>query len=223
MIAPLLDASSQDALKRALLDGFPYVKSSHLTEALAFGLGFRTHAALKTVLDQPEAERPPMSLDLERLCARLRQFGYLDDNARHVAERSVDDLFPGWLSAIKPADDRDTMTVGFDPFNLEVAVDAVMKSAAEKEQDITFSMYTAKRVDLRDREQVRTHLMDQVRRHYAQAKQHPDGIRIASIERVIYSPIAFVFEENVGEMHPPPVGAETEDPITHLAYFWSVL
>ena len=169
------------------------------------------------------AERPPMSLDLERLCERLRQFGYLDDDARNAAEMSVEDRFPGWLSAIKPADDRDTMTVGFDPFNLEVAVDAVMKSAAEKEQDITFSMYTAKRVDLRDREQVRTHLMDQVRRHYTQAKQHPDGIRIASIERVIYSPIAFVFEENIGEMHPPPVGAETGDPITHLAYFWSVL
>lgn len=44
MIAPLLDASSLDALKRALLDGFPHVKSSYLTEALAFGLGFRTHA-----------------------------------------------------------------------------------------------------------------------------------------------------------------------------------
>ncbi len=36
-------------LKRALASDFPAIKSSHLTEAIARGLGFSTHAALLTL------------------------------------------------------------------------------------------------------------------------------------------------------------------------------
>ena len=223
MTAPLLNAPSLDALKRALVDRFPRVKSSHLSEALAFGLGFRTHASLKSALDQPEAERPPMSLDLSQLRERLYQLGYHDDDAFHFALTSMEEQFPGWLRADAADEKRDAMAVGFDPLNLETAVNAVMKSAAEKEQDITFSMDTAKRVDLRDRDQVRTHLMNQVRQRYEQAKKRPGGVRIAHIELVVFSPVGFVFEKHIGEMHPPPIAAGTGGPIAHLAYFWSVL
>jgi len=210
-------------LKRALLDDFPRVKSTHLSEALAFGLGYRTHASLKADLARPEAERPTMSLDLGRLRERLLELGYHDDEAVERSQTSMADQSPALLGSDSAATMRAALAVGFDSLNLAAAVDAVMASAAKKDQDVTFSMYTAKRIDLRDPDQVRMHLMDAVRRHYEQAKQRPGGVRIASIERVVYSPVGFVFEQNMGEMHPPPIGADMESRVTHLAYFWSVL
>ena len=46
-------------------------------------------------LDQPEAERPPMSLDLSQLRERLYQLGYHDDDAFHFALTSMEEQFPG--------------------------------------------------------------------------------------------------------------------------------
>jgi hypothetical protein len=63
-------------LKKALLDEFGDVKSSHLTEALAACMGFRTQAALKAQMTGPEQDRPFRLLDSRRFLARLREFGY---------------------------------------------------------------------------------------------------------------------------------------------------
>jgi hypothetical protein len=66
-------------MKSSLRDEFPDVKSSHLTEALAAGLGFRTHAALQAALVGPEQDRPFRLLDSTRFVQRLVEFGYQDD------------------------------------------------------------------------------------------------------------------------------------------------
>jgi hypothetical protein len=66
-------------MKSSLRDEFPDVKSSHLTEALAASLGFRTHAALQSMLFGPEQDRPFRLLDSARFVQRLVQLGYPDD------------------------------------------------------------------------------------------------------------------------------------------------
>lgn len=66
-------------LKKALLDEFPDVKSSHLSEALAFSLGFRTHAAMQAAMTGPEADRPFHLLSTDRMRKRLVELGYPDD------------------------------------------------------------------------------------------------------------------------------------------------
>lgn len=67
------------AMKSSLRDVFPDVKSSHLTEALAASLGFRTHAALQSNLFGPAQDRPFRLLDSARFVQRLVQLGYPDD------------------------------------------------------------------------------------------------------------------------------------------------
>lgn len=78
---PLCEAALAE-LKKSLLDDFVDVKSSHLSEALAASLGFRTHAALRAAMTGPEQDRPYCLLDSDRFLARLADFGYpfaLDD------------------------------------------------------------------------------------------------------------------------------------------------
>ena len=72
---PLCEAPLAN-LKKRLLDEFAEVKSSHLTEALARCMGFRTHAALKAAMAGPESDRPFYLLDPEQFLLRLSQFGY---------------------------------------------------------------------------------------------------------------------------------------------------
>ncbi len=66
MAAISLCETSLANLKKRLMDEFDEVKSSHLTEALASSLGFRTNAALKAAMTGPEADRPFYLLDSER-------------------------------------------------------------------------------------------------------------------------------------------------------------
>ncbi|MDN7445510.1 hypothetical protein QZM64_40805, partial [Burkholderia cepacia] len=73
MSAPFLDRSSVDTLKRALLNEFPTVKSAHLSEGLAFALGFQTHAALKAELVRPGTNHPLPALNLRRLRGNVPQ------------------------------------------------------------------------------------------------------------------------------------------------------
>lgn len=63
-------------LKNSLRSEFPDVKSSHLTEALASALGYRTNAALLAALSGSEEDRPFVMLDTRRLIDRLQEFGY---------------------------------------------------------------------------------------------------------------------------------------------------
>lgn len=67
------------ALKKSLRDEFPYVKSSHLSEALAYSLGFRTYASMSAAMTGPDGDRPFVLLSTERLCERLVQLGYEED------------------------------------------------------------------------------------------------------------------------------------------------
>lgn len=223
MSAPLLEPSSVDALKRALLDAFPKVKSSHLSEALASALGFQTQAALKAELGRPATVHPTATLNVQLLRKRLSQFGYHEDDPFNVVQAKLEEQFPGWIESDAMATERMVAVVGFDRLNLEAAIDAVMRSAAEKDQDITFSLRTVEPVDLRDRDQVRKHIVEKVRERYEEAKKRPGGVRIARIEDLVYSPVGYVFERHVGEVHPRPFGVNDGETIGHLAYFWSVL
>lgn len=67
------------ALKKSLLDEFPEIKSSHLSEAMAYCLGFRTYASLKAALVGPERDRPFAILKAQRFIERLIQLGYEND------------------------------------------------------------------------------------------------------------------------------------------------
>jgi hypothetical protein len=67
------------ALKKSLRDEFPFVKSSHLREALAYSMGFRTNASLQAALVGPEQDRPFVLLKTPRFVERLVQLGYEDD------------------------------------------------------------------------------------------------------------------------------------------------
>ena len=72
---PLCEAPLAE-LKKSLLDEFEDVKSSHITEALAACMGFRTHAALKAAMTGSEDDRPFYLLDPERFLRRLVELGY---------------------------------------------------------------------------------------------------------------------------------------------------
>lgn len=66
-------------LKNALQDCFPTAKSSHLSEALAAGLGFRTNAALLSWMMDSGLEPDVLALNEQSFVARLSEFGYSTD------------------------------------------------------------------------------------------------------------------------------------------------
>jgi len=76
MAAIALTDASVFELKKSLRDEFPEAKSAHITEALAFSLGFRTHAALQAALGGPDKDAPVLLLDPDRMTARLEEFGH---------------------------------------------------------------------------------------------------------------------------------------------------
>jgi len=75
----ILTDDNIDAAKAALRTRLPAVRSAHLTEALAAGLGFQTHAALRAVLAS-EGSKPPAVVDAtsSQFTARLPELGYAD-------------------------------------------------------------------------------------------------------------------------------------------------
>lgn len=75
MAATPLCVEPLQELKKALRYEFPDVKSSHLSEALAFSMGFRTYAAMQAVMTGPEIDRPFHVLSTERMRKRLVQLG----------------------------------------------------------------------------------------------------------------------------------------------------
>lgn len=79
MAAISLTNASITTLKNALRSEFPDVKSSHLTEALAHALGFRTHAAMIAAMTEPEEDRPVAVLNSGKMLDRLQHFGYQRD------------------------------------------------------------------------------------------------------------------------------------------------
>ena len=79
MAAIAISDSSLGALKAKLREFFLVQKSSHLTEALAYSLGYQTHAALLSATVVNASDPPIGLLDLERFTSRLEQFGYEKD------------------------------------------------------------------------------------------------------------------------------------------------
>lgn len=84
MTAIALAESSLAALKKSLHEELPDVRSSHLSEAMAAALEFRTHASLLAVLPGQANDPAILLLSNEHFEARLRDFGYqlADDDFR---------------------------------------------------------------------------------------------------------------------------------------------
>ena len=84
-----LTETSLIALKKSLRADLPDCKSSHLCEAMAAALGFRTYAALRTEVSSFEGDPPIQLLDGVRFESRLNDLGY---------ELASDDFRFEWLS-----------------------------------------------------------------------------------------------------------------------------
>lgn len=80
MAAIALTEASVVAVKNCLRDDFIDVKSAHISEALAYSLGYRTHAALLAALTLTASDPPFVLLRTDRMRARLVEFGYPDDS-----------------------------------------------------------------------------------------------------------------------------------------------
>jgi len=80
MAAIAVSESNITAVKKALRDDFFLdEKSSHLSEALATALGYRTHAALLADLPKLATDPPIVLLNTEAFVSRLQEFGYARD------------------------------------------------------------------------------------------------------------------------------------------------
>jgi hypothetical protein len=99
MAATPLCESPLAALKKSLRDEFPDVKSSHLSEALAYSLGFRTYAAMQAAMTGPEPDRPFIVLMTPRFVERLVQLGYEDD-PEFDFEMTITKPVPGVVSTV---------------------------------------------------------------------------------------------------------------------------
>lgn len=75
-----LSESSIADLKKALRNDLLDIKPTHICEALAASLGFRTYAALRAAMVGPEEDRPFLLLDSKRLIQRLVELGYPEDS-----------------------------------------------------------------------------------------------------------------------------------------------
>lgn len=80
MAAISISKPSLNAIKRALRADFIDEKSSHLSEALAYSLGFTCNAALLTAVTHYANDPPIQILDTERFVSRLEKFGYQRDD-----------------------------------------------------------------------------------------------------------------------------------------------
>jgi hypothetical protein len=81
-------------LKNALRDAFPVLKSSHVSEALAAGLGFRTYAA-QTAAQQGASPNTLLTMRPSAFFARLQQLGYTVDSTVNIAALHVNNLGAG--------------------------------------------------------------------------------------------------------------------------------
>ena len=76
MASILLTLDNIDFIKSELRKAMPDAKSAHLTEALAFGAGYNTHAAMLAAIKACARNRPILAkLDDERIAARLTALG----------------------------------------------------------------------------------------------------------------------------------------------------
>jgi len=91
----ILTYENVEGVKRAAREQVPVVKSSHLSEAIASALGFRTHAALRAKI-AAEADLPPdvAECDPARFVVRLAALGYAATSAINLDEIVRSDAVP---------------------------------------------------------------------------------------------------------------------------------
>lgn len=91
----LLHDTNLSAAKKALRALLPDVRSGHLTESLAAGLGYRTHAALIAGI-AADAGRPPAIADTDdqAFAARIQTLGYAIEPSDLLARLVRSDAIP---------------------------------------------------------------------------------------------------------------------------------
>jgi len=100
----LLSLDNLEFMKLASRPELPGMKSSHVTEALAFGLGYRTHAALLAAIRSAPSLRPILAhVDPVRLARRIVELGNAEINADFIVEtvRSSNMPHPIWKEFAK--------------------------------------------------------------------------------------------------------------------------
>lgn len=105
-----ISLTSQRLLKNALQDRFPFVKSSHLSEAVAAAAGFRTNAAL-IAHSSSTSSLPTLRLDNILFVERLHSFGYSDVMPFAFGELSLEtqDAFGAAATATTLSTEETTM------------------------------------------------------------------------------------------------------------------
>jgi hypothetical protein len=73
MTTVLLHPQNLDYLKKLARERNPDMGSSHLTEAIAFGLGFNKHASLLSALSQPQSRLHAVPFSASKFISRLQQ------------------------------------------------------------------------------------------------------------------------------------------------------
>lgn len=90
-----LTQSNLEHTKRMLSKAHPEVKSSHLSEGIAAGLGCNTHAALKALLGESNLKRSRVvRTDGERLNERMWELGYLGRFAEELDAAAQSEQVP---------------------------------------------------------------------------------------------------------------------------------
>ncbi|TPL78847.1 hypothetical protein FJ941_21375 [Mesorhizobium sp. B2-3-13] len=91
MASILLTLDNIDFVKSELRKAMPEAKSAHFTEALAFGAGYNTHAAMQAAIKTSTPQRPILAkINDERIASRLTALGNHSSSAvsTKVAVRS---------------------------------------------------------------------------------------------------------------------------------------
>lgn len=93
------------ALKNRLQTRFPSIKSSHLSEALAVGLGYRTNAALRSAIGTPQASFDTSRFQPQDFRRRLIELDHpltLDYRvATHLEAPKPSEQYLDWLTELK--------------------------------------------------------------------------------------------------------------------------
>jgi hypothetical protein len=76
MTALVLTSDNLKILRRAVADGLKHVGSAHLSEAIAAGIGYRTHAAALAAASTSIDTAEIVLINTEKFAERLAQLGY---------------------------------------------------------------------------------------------------------------------------------------------------
>lgn len=106
MAAVCVHVPTIGALKLALKELLPSVKSSHMSEAVAYSLGFQTYAAMRTKLTQKLPTQAAVLHD-GWFVQRISEFGY-----------AMSDRFSFETLALPPASPAASLLVDIDPTSL---------------------------------------------------------------------------------------------------------